>query len=72
MVAYALLWPAGNLAQQSLDGSRTSFDLWEALRYGLYGSCINAPLLYKWIRTVTCLIPGNSLKHAIAKVGKVP
>lgn len=67
MVAYAVLWPAGNLVQQGLDGSRTSFDLWEALRYGLYGSCINAPLLYRWIKTVTYLIPGNSLRHAIAK-----
>ncbi|ROT80846.1 Mpv17-like protein [Penaeus vannamei] len=67
MVAYAVLWPAGNLVQQGLDGSRTSFDLWEALRYGLYGSCINAPLLYRWIKTVTFLIPGNSLRHAIAK-----
>ncbi|XP_064104611.1 mpv17-like protein [Macrobrachium nipponense] len=67
MVAYALLWPAGNLLQQSLDGSRTSLDLLEVLRYGAYGSCITAPLIHKWIKVLSSLIPGSRLRHALAK-----
>ncbi|XP_068209511.1 PXMP2/4 family protein 4-like [Palaemon carinicauda] len=67
MVAYAILWPAGNLLQQTLDGSRSSLDLLELLRYGVYGSCITAPLIHNWIRVLSNFIPGGKLRHALAK-----
>lgn len=67
MVTYAILWPSGNLLQQVLDESRTNLDFLEAFRYGIYGSCITAPLLYKWIKALSSLLPGTTLKHAIAK-----
>ncbi|KAG7174369.1 Mpv17-like 1 [Homarus americanus] len=53
--------------KQAVDGSRTSYDLLEALRYGVYGSCLTAPLLYKWIKVLCYFIPGTTLRHAIAK-----
>ncbi|CAL4066321.1 unnamed protein product, partial [Meganyctiphanes norvegica] len=67
MGTFAVLWTSGNLLQQEIDDSRDQIDIMEAIRFGMYGSCINAPLIYKWIKTLTTIIPGNSLRQAIAK-----
>ncbi|KAG0712068.1 PXMP2/4 family protein 4 [Chionoecetes opilio] len=67
MVTYAILWPSGNLLQQTLDKSRDWWDLREAARYGLYGSLITAPLLHHWLQLLTRLLPGASLSQAVAK-----
>ncbi|XP_076058788.1 uncharacterized protein LOC143035750 [Oratosquilla oratoria] len=67
MATYLVLWPASNFLQQVMDGSREKFDLMEMIRYGLYGSCVNAPLIYKWIKIAQLIIPGKGLKSAVAK-----
>lgn len=68
MVSYAIVWPVGNLAQQSIAGKRwDTYDWGKCLRFSLYGSLFVAPTLYSWIRVAGAMWPAQSFKTAVAK-----
>lgn len=68
MVSYAIVWPIGNLAQQSIAGKRwDTYDWGKCLRFSLYGSFFVAPTLYTWIRVAGAMWPSTSFKTGLAK-----
>ena len=69
MAAYLVIWPTGNIIQQTLCKSRDEkYDWLKVLRFGLYGCFITAPSLYAWVRLATFMYPGNKLRICLAKV----
>jgi len=69
MAAYLVIWPTGNIIQQTLCKDRDEkYDWMKVLRFGLYGCFITAPSLYAWVRLATFMYPNNNLRLAMAKV----
>lgn len=69
MAAYLVIWPTGNLIQQTLCKSQNEkYDWMKVLRFGLYGCFITAPSLYAWVKLATFMYPGNKLRVCCAKV----
>ncbi|KAL7027044.1 hypothetical protein ACKWTF_005277 [Chironomus riparius] len=69
MAAYLVVWPTGNIIQQTLCKNREdNYDWMKVLRFGLYGCFITAPSLYAWVKLATFMYPGNNLRLAMYKV----
>lgn len=69
MASYLVIWPTGNIIQQTLCKAKDeSIDWLKVMRYGLYGCFITAPLLYCWVRLATFMYPNTNLRIAMAKV----
>ncbi|KAG7155079.1 PXMP2/4 family protein 4-like [Homarus americanus] len=69
MVTYSVLWPTSNVVQQSLDKTRDRYDPIESLRYLIFGTFGTAPTVYVWVKLASKIIRGNTLRHAVMKVG---
>ena len=69
MAAYLVVWPTGNIIQQTLCKNREDkYDWMKVLRFGLYGCFITAPSLYAWVKLATFMYPGNNLRLCMCKV----
>uniref|UniRef100_A0A1B6GFQ9 Mpv17-like protein n=1 Tax=Cuerna arida TaxID=1464854 RepID=A0A1B6GFQ9_9HEMI len=66
MASYALIWPLGSLAQQTIFGE-TEYDYAKVARFSLYGSCYVAPTLHCWIKIANTIWPHNTLRSAVTK-----
>ncbi|KAH8419797.1 hypothetical protein KR009_002689 [Drosophila setifemur] len=68
-LTYAVMWPAGTLIQQTLEGkSPRDFDWARALRFSMFGALYVAPTLYGWVRLTSAMWPKTNLRTGIVKV----
>ncbi|XP_017006638.2 mpv17-like protein [Drosophila takahashii] len=67
-LTYAVMWPAGSLIQQALEGRKLSdYDWARALRFSLFGALYVAPTLYGWVRLTSAMWPQTNLRTGIVK-----
>lgn len=68
MISYSILWPVGCMVQQSFEGrSFNEFDWKRILRFCVYGTIIQGPALYCWIRIANKMWPYSDIRSALAK-----
>ncbi|CAG9806899.1 unnamed protein product [Chironomus riparius] len=68
MIAYSVLWPVGSMVQQTFEGkSFREFDWKRILRFCLYGTLIQGPALYCWMRVANKMWPRSDIRSALAK-----
>ncbi|KAH8273440.1 hypothetical protein KR018_000611 [Drosophila ironensis] len=67
-LTYAVMWPAGSLIQQALEGRNLrDFDWVRALRFSAFGALYVAPTLYGWVRLTSAMWPKTNLRTGIVK-----
>ncbi|CAO1438027.1 unnamed protein product [Diamesa hyperborea] len=68
MVSYSILWPVGSIVQQTFEGKNIhSYDWNRILRYCLYGTLIQGPALYCWMRVANNMWPRSDIRSSLAK-----
>ncbi|KAG5671233.1 hypothetical protein PVAND_001442 [Polypedilum vanderplanki] len=68
MLSYSILWPVGCMLQQTFEGKSISeYDWKRILRFCIYGTFIQGPALYCWIRVANKMWPRSDIRSLIAK-----
>ncbi|CAD7093708.1 unnamed protein product [Hermetia illucens] len=69
MVSYALLWPVGNIVEQTLveRKSFSTIDWMRCLKFGLFGGFFVGPTLYLWMRLAGVMWPKIDVKSSLCK-----
>ncbi|XP_037026586.1 mpv17-like protein [Bradysia coprophila] len=69
MASYAILWPVGNLIQQTVVEKKNfnTYDWKKCLRFSIYGAFIMGPTMFLWMRFTATIWPGRSFKSSISK-----
>lgn len=69
MLSYGTLWPIGNLLEQTLVEKRNihTYDWQKCMRISLHGTLFMGPMMFMWMRFVSRLYPGRSLRSSVSK-----
>lgn len=69
MVSYSILWPIGNILEQTFVEKKTfdTYDWKKVMRFSLYGAFVMGPTLYLWMRMAWMMWPGRDFRSSIAK-----
>ncbi|KAJ6640151.1 Mpv17-like protein 2 [Pseudolycoriella hygida] len=69
MISYSILWPVGNLMQQTFVENKNfrTYDWKKCLRFSVYGACIMGPTMFFWVRLAAKLWPGQTFRSSISK-----
>ncbi|KAF6203685.1 hypothetical protein GE061_002018 [Apolygus lucorum] len=68
MISYSVIWPAGSLVQQRIEGrSFGDLDFPRVARFCVWGCLFVAPTLTVWMTIARAIWPQNNLRSAITK-----
>uniref|UniRef100_A0A0A9X194 Mpv17-like protein n=1 Tax=Lygus hesperus TaxID=30085 RepID=A0A0A9X194_LYGHE len=68
MISYSVIWPAGSLVQQKIEGRNLNdVDLIRVARFCVWGCLFVAPTLTIWMTIARAIWPQNNLRSALTK-----
>lgn len=69
MISYSVVWPIGNLMEQSLMEKRNirTYDYGKCMRVSLHGALFMGPTMFVWLRLASAMFPGRSFGVSISK-----
>lgn len=68
MATYSIIWPAGSLIQQTIDGKDwRTYNYRHCLNFALFGTFFVAPTLYGWVKISSQMWPTTNLKTGLIK-----